>query len=95
MYGGLTITEPKARLAQLMNDLSPKDITGFIFPCSGAEANEAAMRAARLYTGKNKILTRYRSYHGGTTAPLNATGDFRRGFAEINPTGGFVKFFDL
>ena len=77
-----------------MREISPKDITGFMFPVSGSEANECAMRAARLYTKKNKILSRYRSYHGGTTGPLNVTGDFRRGFAEINPAGGFIKFFD-
>ena len=49
-----------------MSEISPKDITGFLFPLSGAEANETAIRAARLYTGRSKILTRYRSYHGAT-----------------------------
>ena len=54
-----------------------QDINGFLFPSSGAEANEAAMRIARLYTGKHKIMTRYRSYHGGTAQTMAMTGDFR------------------
>jgi taurine--2-oxoglutarate transaminase len=81
-YGGLTITEPKAKLAQILNDITPAEITGFIFPLSGSEANECAFRAAMRYTGKTKILSRYKSYHGGTSGPLSATGDFRRQFAE-------------
>ncbi len=92
-YAGLTITEPKAKLAQLLNDITPPEITGFLFPLSGSEANEAAFSAARRYTGKSKIMSRYKSYHGGTTGPLSATGDFRRKFAEEHSTG-FVKFLD-
>ena len=77
-----------------MNDITPADLTGFIFPCTGSEANEVAIRSARRFTGKQKILTRYKSYHGGTTGPLTATGDFRRQFGEVG-VSGFVKFFDL
>lgn len=94
VYGGLTITEPKAKLAQILSDLTPADVTGFIFPLTGSDANEVAIRTARSYTKKTKILTRYKSYHGGSAGALNATGDFRRGFAE-NGVSGFVKFFDL
>jgi taurine--2-oxoglutarate transaminase len=61
-----------------LNDITPPEITGFIFPNSGSDANEVAIRAARRYTGKQKILTRYKSFHGGSTGSLNATGDFRR-----------------
>jgi taurine---2-oxoglutarate transaminase len=77
-----------------LNDITPADITGFLFPLSGSEANEVAIRAARRFTGKSKILNRYKSYHGGTTGPLTATGDFRRNFGEAG-VSGFVKFFDL
>lgn len=94
VYGGLTITEPKAKLAQILSDLTPSDITGFVFPLTGSDANEVAIRTARKFTGKHKILTRYKSYHGSSVGALNATGDFRRGFAE-NGVSGFVKFFDL
>jgi taurine--2-oxoglutarate transaminase len=94
VYGGLTITEPKAKLAQILSDLTPADITGFIFPLTGSDANEVAIRTARKFTGKSKIMTRYKSYHGSSTGSLTATGDFRRGFAEAG-VSGFVKFFDL
>lgn len=94
MYGGLTITEPKAKLASILSDISPEDITGFVFPLTGSDANEVAIRSARRFTGKQKILTRYKSYHGSSTSPLTATGDFRRNFAEAG-VSGFVKFFDL
>lgn len=65
-----------------------------MFPLTGGEANEVAIRVARKFTGKNKILTRYKSYHGATSGSLNATGDFRRNFAEPG-VSGFVKIFDL
>jgi taurine--2-oxoglutarate transaminase len=89
----LTITEPKAKLAQILSDISPPDITGFIFPLTGSDANEVAIRAARRYSGKHKILTRYKSFHGGSIGALNCTGDFRRQFAE-NGVSGYVKFLD-
>jgi taurine--2-oxoglutarate transaminase len=94
LYGGLTISEPKAKLAQLLNDITPKELTGFLFPLTGSEANEVAIRSARRFTGKQKILTRYKSYHGGTSASLAATGDFRRNYGDQG-SSGFVKFFDL
>ena len=74
--------------------MTPTDITGFIFPLTGSDANEVAIRTARKFTGKTKIMTRYKSYHGSSTGALTATGDFRRGFAESG-ISGFVKFFDL
>lgn len=61
---------------------------------TGSDANEVAIRTSRKFTGKSKILTRYKSYHGSSVGALNATGDFRRGFAEAG-VSGFVKFFDL
>lgn len=93
VYGGLGMTEIRCRMAQLMAELLPGDIDGFIFPSGGGEANEAAVRIARRYTGKHKIITQYRSYHGGSAATLAATGDFRRWFAEAGATG-FVKMFN-
>jgi len=74
-----------------MAEITPGDINGFLFPLGGSEANEGAMRIARRYTGKFKIMSAMRSYHGGTTGPLAATGDFRTRFAGEQP--GFVKFF--
>jgi len=93
MYGGLGLAPVRAKLAKLLAEIAPGDINGFLFPSGGGEANEAAIRMARLFTGKQKIFTQYRSYHGGSTSSLGATGDFRRRFAESN-TSGFVKFFN-
>ena len=93
VYGGLAMCPIRARLASLMAELCPADINGFLFPSGGNEANEAAIRMARRYTGKHKVLSRYRSYHGGSTSTLTMTGDFRRWFGETG-TAGFVKMFD-
>merc|ERR1719313_1766692 len=93
IYSGMGVCPARSRLSKLMAELSPGDITGFLFPCGGAEANEAAIRMARRFTGRQKILTQYRSYHGGAAASLGATGDFRRSFTELGVTG-FVKIFN-
>lgn len=93
IYSGMGIVPVRARLSKLMAEITPGDITGFLFPSGGAEANEAAIRIARRYTGRHKILTQYRSYHGGAAATLGATGDFRRWFTEVGVTG-FVKIFN-
>ena len=71
-------TEARARLGQKLASICPGDIDVFFFTNGGAEANENAIRLARLSTGRHKILARYRSYHGGTGASLTATGDPRR-----------------
>ncbi len=81
VYPG-TVTEPRARLSALLNELVPGDISSFFYTLGGAEANENAVRAARLYSGRHKILARYRSYHGGTHLALSMTGDPRRWPAE-------------
>lgn len=52
------------------------------------------MRAAKLYSGKQKIISRYNSYHGGNAGPLTATGEQRRNFAE-HGMSGYVKVFDF
>ena len=93
VYGGLGIAPVRARLSKLLAEVCPGDINGFLFPSSGAEANEAAIRAARRFTGRQKILSRYRSYHGGTASTLTMTGDPRRWAAETN-VGGFVHLMD-
>lgn len=90
IYGGLGITEIRARLSKLCGEILPGDLQGMVFPSSGSEANEAAIKLARRYTGKFKVFNWYRSYHGGTTNSLQATGDCRRWFNEESVTG-FVK----
>jgi taurine--2-oxoglutarate transaminase len=71
-------TEPRARLGQKLSELCPGDIDVFFFTNGGAEANENAVKIARAYTGRQKILARYRSYHGGTAGAIALTGDPRR-----------------
>ncbi len=75
-------TEPRARLGAKLAELTPGDIDTFFFTNGGAEANENAIKIARLVTGRRKILARYRSYHGGTAGAMTLTGDPRRWASE-------------
>jgi len=70
-------TEAKARLAKLLAEVTPGDIKKTFFSTSGAEANEGAIKLARMATGKEKIIARYRSYHGSTFGAMALTNDFR------------------
>ena len=80
-------TEPRARLGKKLAELTPGDIDVFFFTNGGAEANENAIKLARLYTGRHKILARYRSYHGATGGAMTLTGDPRRWAAEPGMPG--------
>jgi taurine---2-oxoglutarate transaminase len=71
-------TEPRARLAAKLAEIAPGDIDVFFFTNGGADANENAFKIARAVTGRQKILARYRSYHGATAGAIAATGDPRR-----------------
>jgi taurine--2-oxoglutarate transaminase len=71
-------TEPRARLGAKLAELTPGDIDVFFFTNGGAEANENALKIARAVTGRQKILARYRSYHGATGGVISVTGDPRR-----------------
>lgn len=71
-------TDVRAELSQLLLDVLPAGLVKFFFATSGTDANEAAFKIARMYTGRTKIISRYRSYHGSTTASIAATGDPRR-----------------
>jgi len=75
-------TEPRARLGAKLAEITPGDIDTFFFTNGGAEANENAIRIARVVTGRHKILVRYRSYHGGTAGAIALTGDPRRWASE-------------
>jgi len=75
-------TEPRARLGAKLAEIAPGDIDTFFFTNGGAEANENAIRVARVATGRHKVLARYRSYHGGTAGAISLTGDPRRWAAE-------------
>jgi taurine--2-oxoglutarate transaminase len=85
-------TEPRARLGAKLAELCPGDIDVFFFTNAGAEANENAFKIARAFTGRQKILARYRSYHGATAAAISATGDPRRWSQP--PMAGVVHVLD-
>ena len=82
-------TDVRGRLAAKLAEITPGDIDAFFFTNGGAEANENAIRIARLFTGRHKIGARYRSYHGGTAGALTLTGDPRRWAAEPGIPGVF------
>jgi len=71
-------TNARARLSAKLLEVLPAGLEKFFFTTSGTDANEAAFKIARMVTGKNKIISRYRSYHGSTAGSLAATGDPRR-----------------
>ncbi len=76
-YPGMA-TEIRAVLSKRLAELVPGDINTFFYTLGGAEANENAIKAARLFSGRHKIMTRYRSYHGATHGVMSLTGDPRR-----------------
>jgi taurine--2-oxoglutarate transaminase len=88
---GMT-TEPRARLGSKLAQIAPGDINVFFFTNGGAEANENAIKIARAYTGRQKIVARYRSYHGATAGAMAATGEPRRWSQP--PLPGFVHVTD-
>src|SRR5436309_5496924 len=96
-------TEPRARLGAKLAEIAPGDIDVFFFTNGGAEANENAIKLARLASGRHKILARYRSYHGATAGSMTLTGDPRRWAAEpglpgvvhvLDPYHGIARGWD-
>ncbi|HEX6400255.1 MAG TPA: aminotransferase class III-fold pyridoxal phosphate-dependent enzyme [Actinomycetota bacterium] len=86
--------ETRARLGEKLATLWPGDLEKTFFTLGGAEANENAIRIAKAFTGRQKILARYRSYHGATYAAINLTGDPRRWANENPPMPGIVHVLD-
>ncbi len=78
-------TDVRAELSLLLLEVLPRGLEKYFFTTSGTEANEAAFKIARMFTGKTKIIARYRSYHGSTMGAIAATGDPRRW--AIEPAG--------
>lgn len=81
----------RAEAARLITDIAPEGFSKVFFTNGGADANENAIRMARLFTGRDKVLSTYRSYHGNTGAAVVATGDWRRIPNEYSR--GHVHFF--
>ncbi|MFQ5946503.1 MAG: aminotransferase class III-fold pyridoxal phosphate-dependent enzyme, partial [Anaerolineae bacterium] len=76
-YPGIA-TEPRARLAELLSEITPGDLRKTFFTVGGADAIETALKLARLYTGRQKVLGRYRAWHGATFGATSVGGDPRR-----------------
>ncbi len=85
--------ESRATLAKKIIDLMPDNMGKVFFTNAGAESNENAVKMARMFTGKNKVFSRYRSYHGSSFGAGNLTGEPRRYPLEPG-VPGFIKFFD-
>jgi taurine---2-oxoglutarate transaminase len=86
-------TEARSTLARLLAEVTPGDLQMSFFTNGGAEANENAVKLARWYTGRHKIIARYRSYHGATAGAITLTGDPRRWAAEPG-IPGVVRMLD-
>ena len=86
-------SESRSRLGRLLEEVTPGDLCMSFFTNSGAEANENAIKLARLATGRHKIIARYRSYHGATHGSIMLTGDPRRWPNEPG-MGGVVRMLD-
>lgn len=83
----------KTRLASKLLELAPEGFSKVFFTLGGAEATENAIKMARMYTGKHKLVSRYRSYHGATLGALTLSGDYRRPPLEPG-IAGVTRFFD-
>ncbi|SEF18753.1 aspartate aminotransferase family protein [Jiangella alba] len=84
--------DARSEAARLIAGLAPEGLDHVFFTNGGAEAVEHAVRMARLHTGRIKVLSRYRSYHGGTATAVNVTGDPRR-WPNDYGAAGTAKFF--
>jgi taurine--2-oxoglutarate transaminase len=86
-------TEARGELGRLLAEIAPGDLNKTFFTLGGAEANENAIKIARMVTGRQKIITRYRSYHGATYGAISLSGDPRR--LPVEPgIPGIVHVFD-
>ena len=86
-------TDVRGLLGKKLADVTPGNLKKTFFTLGGAEANENAIKIARFYSGRHKILARYRSYHGATHGSIALTGDYRRLAVEPAMPGG-VHFLD-
>jgi taurine--2-oxoglutarate transaminase len=86
-------TEVRGRLGQLLAEVTPGDLNRFFFTLGGAEANENALRMARMVTGRQKVMAYHRSYHGATAGAISVTGDPRR-WANEPGVPGIIRVLD-
>jgi taurine--2-oxoglutarate transaminase len=95
------INEDRERLASRLSAIAPKGLasghrplTKAFLSLGGADANESAIKMARLYTGRHKVVTRYRSYHGATLGTMALSGDYRRIPLDMHGASGVIRVPD-
>lgn len=76
-------TKPRSLLVKMLAEVTPGNLTRSFISLGGAEANEAAIKIAHQYTGRRKIITRFRTYHGGTTSPMTLSAGDSRSWAQV------------
>ncbi|MEO7960751.1 MAG: aminotransferase class III-fold pyridoxal phosphate-dependent enzyme [Ginsengibacter sp.] len=86
------VTKARGDLGKRLSGICPGDLNKAFFTLCGATSIENAIKLARLYTGRHKILTRYQSYHGSTNAAMTASGDPRKLPTDAQQAGNFVHF---
>jgi taurine--2-oxoglutarate transaminase len=86
-------SDVRSELAAMMTEITPDNLTATLFTSGGSAANETAIRLARHYTGRTKIIARYRSYHGATGGALSLTGDPRHHLTRADMPG-IVRMLD-
>lgn len=90
VYPGMS-SDSRGELGKMIAEVTPGDLNKTFFTLGGAEAVENAIKIARIYTGRSKILTQYRSYHGATYGAISAGGDPRKHAVDQYGAPGFLK----
>jgi len=89
VYPGMA-TDVRGKLGKKLAEITPGNLTKTFFTLGGADAIENAIKLARIYTGRHKIITHYRSYHGATYGAITAGGDPRRFAVDSQAVNNFV-----
>ena len=82
-FGPNMSTKPRAALAKVLAEITPGDLSRSFISLGGTEANEAAVKIAHQYTGRRKIMARYRAYHGGTATSMSLSAGDARSWAQV------------
>ena len=86
------VTKARGELGKKLAEICPGDLNKAFFTLGGADSIENAIKLARLFTGRHKILSRYQSYHGSTSAAMTASGDPRKLAVDAQQATNFVHF---
>ena len=85
-------TDVRGRLARMIAEVTPGDLCKTYFTSGGAESNDYAVKIAKMVTGRPKVISRYRAYHGASHGAISLTGDWRRAFNEPGMVGALHSF---